>query len=60
MGILHRHNKTLAGIDVSSYTIDELKEIVRDILDEKIYGIAFSPYLDGQGPGTADLCRANP
>ncbi len=52
MGILHRLNKTLAGIDVSSYTIDELKEIVRDILDEKIYGIAFSPYLDGQGPGT--------
>ena len=52
MGILHRLNKTLSGIDVSSYTTDELKEIVRDILEEKIYGIAFSPYLEGQGPGT--------
>jgi exo-beta-1,3-glucanase (GH17 family) len=52
VGILHRLNKTLSGIDVSAYDIDELKEIVSDILEEKIYGIAFSPYLEGQGPGT--------
>ena len=26
MGILHRLNKTLSGIDVSSYTIDELEQ----------------------------------
>jgi exo-beta-1,3-glucanase (GH17 family) len=52
MGILHRLNKTLSGIDISSYTTEELKEIVREILEEKIYGIAFSPYLEGQGPGT--------
>jgi exo-beta-1,3-glucanase (GH17 family) len=42
----------LAGIDIDAYTIDELQEIARDILEEKIYGIAFSPYLEGQGPGT--------
>lgn len=52
MGIAHRLNKTLSGIDVTAYTTDELKAFVRDILDEKIYGIAFSPYLEGQGPGS--------
>ena len=52
MGREHRRNKTLAGIDVSTYTAHELKAIVRDILAEKIHGITFSPYLEGQGPGT--------
>lgn len=52
MGKEHRQNKTLAGIDISAYAADELKAIVRDLLDAKIYGIAFSPYLEGQGPGT--------
>jgi glucan 1,3-beta-glucosidase len=51
LGILHRLNATLAGIDISAFSLDELKELVQDILDEKIYGIAFSPYLEGQSPG---------
>jgi exo-beta-1,3-glucanase (GH17 family) len=42
----------LSGIDVAAYTIDELKALVRDLLEENIYGIAFSPYVEGQGPGT--------
>lgn len=52
MGILHRFNTTLSGIDIAAFSTDELKELVQDILDEKIYGIAFSPYVEGQGPGT--------
>lgn len=52
MGKEHRWNKSLAGVDVSAYSIDELKALVRDILAEKIYGIAFSPYVEGQAPGT--------
>lgn len=39
-------------MDFSAYSTDDLKGIVRDILAEKIYGIAFSPYIEGQGPGT--------
>ena len=44
--------KSLAGIDISNYAIDELKALVRDILEQKIHGICFSPYVEGQGPGT--------
>ena len=44
--------KSLAGIDISNYTIDQLKALVRDILEQKIHGICFSPYVEGQGPGT--------
>lgn len=52
MGREHRYNKTLSGIDVASYSLEELKALVREILEEKIFGISFSPYLEGQGPGT--------
>jgi exo-beta-1,3-glucanase (GH17 family) len=44
--------KSLAGIDTTRYAIDELKALVRDILEKKIHGISFSPYVEGQGPGT--------
>ncbi len=44
--------RALAGIDVAAYSIDELKALVRNILEQKIHGIAFSPYVEGQGPGT--------
>ncbi len=44
--------KSLAGIDITNYSIAELKAIVRSILEQKIHGISFSPYVEGQGPGT--------
>lgn len=44
-------NRSLAGIDVASYSIEELKALVRDMLERKIHGICFSPYVEGQGPG---------
>ncbi|MCP4427475.1 MAG: glycosyl hydrolase, partial [Chloroflexi bacterium] len=43
--------KTLAGIDVAAHSVDELKALARNILEQKIHGIAFSPYVEGQGPG---------
>jgi exo-beta-1,3-glucanase (GH17 family) len=43
--------QSLAGIDSSLLTVKELKLIVRGILDSKIHGISFSPYVEGQGPG---------
>jgi exo-beta-1,3-glucanase (GH17 family) len=43
---------SLAGIDVSSMTTDELRRLVLKILEGKIHGLSFSPYTEGQGPGT--------
>ena len=48
----YTRNLSLAGINTTNHSIDELKDIVRNILDQKIHGICFSPYLEGQGPGT--------
>ena len=42
---------SLAGIDLSTHSVDELRSLVREVLERKIHGISFSPYLEGQGPG---------
>ena len=42
---------SLAGIDLSTHSVDELRSLVREVLTQKIHGISFSPYLEGQGPG---------
>jgi exo-beta-1,3-glucanase (GH17 family) len=48
------HRKlSLSGIDISALSIDDLRVLVREILDRKIHGISFSPYVEGQGPGTS-------
>lgn len=52
MGVLHRRQSNLAGINVGVLSEDELRQLVREILDGKIHGISFSPYVEGQGPGT--------
>ncbi|MEH6551524.1 MAG: glycosyl hydrolase family 17 protein [Pseudomonadales bacterium] len=43
---------SLAGIDSSHLSIDELRKIARGILEDKVHGLSFSPYTEGQGPGT--------
>jgi exo-beta-1,3-glucanase (GH17 family) len=49
----HYQRKTsLAGLDVSALSLDELQAMLRQILEGKIHGLSFSPYLEGQGPGT--------
>lgn len=52
MSNLYVRNRSLAGIDSSTYSADELRALVRELLERKIHGIAFSPYVEGQGPGT--------
>lgn len=52
MGILHRRQTTLAGINVAELSNEELRELVLEILETKIHGISFSPYVEQQGPGT--------
>lgn len=48
-----RQFRSLGGIDTSKITLAELKGLVGEILEKKIHGISFSPYLEGQGPGTS-------
>lgn len=52
MSNLYKRSHSLAGMDLSGLSLDELRAIVRSILDSKIHGISFSPYIEGQGPGT--------
>ena len=48
----YQRNLSLAGLDISRLTLDDLRALVRKILAAKIHGISFSPYIEGQGPGT--------
>jgi exo-beta-1,3-glucanase (GH17 family) len=47
----YRRKSSLAGIDVAALSLDELRAMLREILEAGIHGLAFSPYLEGQGPG---------
>jgi len=49
-----KYNKymSLAGVDFSNLSTEELSAIVSKIIEDKIHGISFSPYIEGQGPGT--------
>jgi exo-beta-1,3-glucanase (GH17 family) len=49
----HYYRKlSLAGLDVATLDISNLRKLVREILAAGIHGIAFSPSVEGQGPGT--------
>ena len=48
----YQRNLSLAGIDISGLSLDDLRALVRKIFEAKIHGISFSPYVEGQGPGT--------
>ena len=48
----YRRTTSIAGIDLSSATEDDLRALVRALLEAGIHGVCFSPYVEGQGPGT--------
>ena len=48
----YQRTLSLAGINISSLSDDDLRVLVRKILQAKIHGLSFSPYIEGQGPGT--------
>ena len=52
MSNLYQRKMSLAGLDISGLSVDDLRALVRKMLDAKIHGICFSPYVEGQGPGT--------
>lgn len=41
--------QSLAGIDISSYAIEQLKNLVAALLERKIHGICFSHTSPGKG-----------
>ena len=53
MSNLYKRRLSLSGIDVTSMTTEELRMLVLKVLETKIHGLSFSPYTEGQGPGTA-------
>jgi GPH family glycoside/pentoside/hexuronide:cation symporter len=49
---LYRGRESLQGYFSASVSDDDLREEFRRVIDGKIHGISFSPYLEGQKPGT--------
>ncbi len=49
---LYGRRLSLSGIDSYNIADEELTSLFRKILDGKIHGLSFSPYVTGQGPGT--------
>ena len=52
MSNLYQRKLSLAGINIADLSVEDLRALVRKILDAKIHGVCFSPYAEGQGPGT--------
>lgn len=52
MASYYNHKMAPTGVDQANLSIAELKSICRQLLESKIHGISFSPYVAGQGPGT--------
>ncbi|NNC92354.1 MAG: glycosyl hydrolase [Acidimicrobiia bacterium] len=52
MSNLYQRTLSLSGIDVSGLSVQDLRALVREILEGKIHGLCFSPLREGQGPGT--------
>jgi exo-beta-1,3-glucanase (GH17 family) len=51
MSNLYQRKMSLAGLDPAGLSVDELRALVRKILEAGIHGLCFSPYKEGQGPG---------
>jgi len=49
---LYGRRLSLSGIDSYNIADEELSSLLRRVLDGKIHGLSFSPYVTGQGPGT--------
>ncbi|MFT4937553.1 MAG: glucan 1,3-beta-glucosidase [Paraglaciecola sp.] len=51
-GSAYQKYLSLSGINSSHLSVEELQALVKKMLEQKIHGISFSPYVEGQGPGT--------
>jgi glucan 1,3-beta-glucosidase len=48
---LYQRTLSLSGINVEGQSVEDLCSLVSSILEAKIHGLCFSPYVEGQGPG---------
>ncbi|MEM9688512.1 MAG: glycosyl hydrolase family 17 protein [Pseudomonadota bacterium] len=52
MSQLYKRTLSLTGINTDGMSTDELKKLVAQMLENKIHGLCFSPYVEGQEPGS--------
>lgn len=52
MSNAYQRRLSLAGLDTTVLTEAEMQDLVRNILEDGVHGLCFSPYTDDQGPGT--------
>ena len=52
MSNVYQRRLSLTGLDASNMSVEDLRALLRKILDAKIHGLSYSPYVEGQGPGT--------
>ena len=52
MSQLYKRTLSLTGINTDGMSTDELKKLVAQMLENKIHGLCFSPYTEGQEPGS--------
>ena len=43
---------SLSGINIATLSVEDMRKLVREILNAKLAGLCFSPYVGDQGPGT--------
>ena len=48
----YKRRLSLSGVDLTDLSVADLRRLVRQTLENKIHGFSFSPYIEGQGPGT--------
>lgn len=48
----YKRRLSLAGLDLTFLSSADLRDLVRQILANRIHGLSFSPYVEGQGPGS--------
>ena len=58
MSNLYKKTLSLSGLDATTRSIDELKKLVGELLTNKIHGLSFSPYIEGQRPGPETIISA--
>ena len=60
MSNYYKKTMSLAGMDFSNHSVDDLRGLVRKILEAKIHGICRSPYVEGDRSRYPDRWSANP
>jgi exo-beta-1,3-glucanase (GH17 family) len=52
MSNAYQRRLSLTGVNTAELSEQELRALADDVLRAGIHGLCFSPYVDGQGPGT--------